>query len=307
MFTTGSKWFFGLGLAGLVLAVAYGYTSGGNGLGPLTAGYNGGVGDHFGYAVLLSLSVVSLFLGGLAVATRDAEPRAQAQLVGAEAPPVVRPPAHLAYWPLIGAFGAALVVLGLVISNVMFVIGFLVLLGVGVEWTVLAWSDHATGDPATNKVVRDRLMGPWEVPLAGALLAGGVVWSLSRVFLTASKEGAVWVGVAASTVILLLGILLAQRQRLSANLVAGVLLVAGLAVVTVGVVSAARGERTIEPHHAEVHDEEADPAEGVPGPDTDEAPAEAPHEDEGVSSPTGNRPFVPAGTEIATTTTTEAE
>lgn len=287
MFTTGSKWFFGLGFAGLVLAAAYGWTSGGNGLGPLTAGYNGGVGDHYGYTVLLSLSVVSFFLGGLAVATRDAEPRAQAELVGAEEPPVVRPPAHLAYWPLVGAFGVALVVLGLVISNVMFVAGFLVLLAVGIEWTVLAWSDHATGDPAANKVVRDRLMGPWEVPLAGVLLAGGVVWSLSRLFLTASKEGAVWFGVAASTVFLLLGVLLSQRKRVSANLVAGVLLVAGLGVVTVGVVSAARGERTGEPHEAE-------------------APGEVPPDDAG-SSPTRNRPFVPEGTEIATTTTTEAE
>ena len=52
MITTGSKWFFGLGVVLLVLAAAYGWTTGGNGLGPLTAGYKGGVGDHFGYGIL---------------------------------------------------------------------------------------------------------------------------------------------------------------------------------------------------------------------------------------------------------------
>jgi hypothetical protein len=307
MFTTGSKWFFGLGLVALVLAAAYGWASGGDGLGPVSAGYKGGVGDHFGYTVLLSLAVVSIFLGCVAVATRDADPTALAEVAGTEEPPAAVPPAHLAYWPLVGAFGAGLVVLGLVISNVMFIAGFLVLLAVLVEWMVLAWSDHATGDPTTNKLVRDRLMAPYEVPLAAVLLAGVVVVALSRVFLTTSKENAVWAGVVVSAIILVIGVLIAQRSRLSSNVVAGLLVLAAAGVVTAGIVSAARGERTIEPHHAEPADVEDDPAEGTPGPDTDEAPAEAPHEDEGESSETPNRVLVPEGTEIATTTTTEAE
>jgi hypothetical protein len=307
MITTGSKWFFGLGLVALVLAAAYGWTTGGDGLGPLTAGYKGGVGDHFGYTLLLSLAVLALFLGGVSVATRDADPRALAQLAGTEEPPEAVPPALLAYWPLAGGFGASLVILGLVISNVLFIAGFLVLLAVLVEWMVLAWSDKATGDPAANKVVRDRLMGPFEVPLAGVLIAGGVVAALSRVFLTTSKLGAVWTATGIATVILLIGILLAQRSKLSPNVVAGVLVLAAAGVVTAGVVSVARGERTIEPHHAEQTDHEADPAEGGEGPDTDEAPAEAPHEEEGSQPTTRNRPLVPEGTEIATTTTTEAE
>ena len=309
MFTTGSKWFFGLGLLGLVLAAAYGWTSGGDGLGPLTAGYKGGVGDHFGYTVLLTLAVAAIVLGCVCVATRDADPKALAQVAGTEEPPAAVPPAHLAYWPLAGAFGVALVALGLVISNVMFIAGFLVLLAVLVEWMVLAWSDHATGDPAANKVVRDRLMGPFEVPLAGVLLAGVVVVALSRVFLTTSKEAAVWAAMVASIIILLIGWLIAQRSKLSPNVVAGILVLAAAGVVTAGVVSAAQGERTIEPHHVESEDHEADPAEGESGPDTDEAPAEAPHEDEeeGEAGPGGNRVLVPEGTEIATTTTTEAE
>ncbi|HET7720631.1 MAG TPA: hypothetical protein VFK43_11730, partial [Acidimicrobiales bacterium] len=145
MFTTGSKWFFGLGLVSLVLAAAYGWTTGGNGLGPVTAGYNGGVGDHLGYTLLVSIGLAAIFLGLVAIATRDAAPSALAELAGTEVAPSVAPPTQAAYWPVLGAFGAGLVVLGLVISNVMFVIGFFVLLAVLVEWMVLAWSDRATG------------------------------------------------------------------------------------------------------------------------------------------------------------------
>src|SRR5690349_2241022 len=108
MFTTGSKWFLGLGIVSLVLAAAYGWTTGGTGLGPVTAGYNGGVGDHLGYTMLLAVGAVAIFLGLLALAIRDANPSALAQLSGTDEAPAVPAPAHLAYWPVLGAFGVAL-------------------------------------------------------------------------------------------------------------------------------------------------------------------------------------------------------
>ena len=73
MITTGSKWFFGLGFVSLVLAAAYGWTTGGNGLGPVSVGYKGGVGDHLGYGILLVAGVASLFAGFCATAYRDAD------------------------------------------------------------------------------------------------------------------------------------------------------------------------------------------------------------------------------------------
>ncbi|HJR24567.1 MAG TPA: hypothetical protein VJ804_03785 [Acidimicrobiales bacterium] len=300
MFTTGSKWFLGLGTVALVLAAAYGWTTGGTGLGPLTMGYYGAVGDHFGYALLASLAVVSLLLGLVQLAVRDADPAALAQLAGREVPPQAVPPAHLAYWPLAGAFGLALVVLGLVISNVLFIAGFIVLLAVIGEWMVLAWSDRATGDPATNKLVRDRLLGPYEVPIAAVLVAGTVVVALSRVFLTTSKLGAVGAGTIVAVLVFGLGILLATRPRISSNVVAGVLVLAAAGVVTAGVVSAARGEREIEPHHVESGDHE----EEAPGGEHEEEAPAGEHEE--PATETGNRPLLPEGTEQATTTT-EAE
>lgn len=275
MFTTGSKWFFGLGLVSLVLAAAYGWTTGGTGLGPVTAGYNGGVGDHFGYTLLVSIGLAGVLLGLVAVATRDAAPSALAELVGTDTAPPVTAPAHLAYWPIVGAFGAGLVALGLVISNVLFVVGFFVLLAVTIEWMVLAWSDRATGDPDTNRLVRKRVMGPFEVPLAGFLIAAGSVAAFSRVLLTSSELGAVAVATVLGLAILAIGALIATRPHISPNVVAGVLALCAVGIVAAGVASAARGERVIE-HHEEEHGEEGD----------------------------GLEPYVPAGTNQATTTTT---
>lgn len=258
MFTTGSKWFFGLGLVSLVLAFAYGWTTGGSGLGPLTVGYKGGVGDHLGYGLLLAIAAASVFLGLVSVAFRDASPSAQAELAGTDTVPAVTPPAHPAYWPALGALGATLVVLGLVISNVMFVAGFLVLIAVLIEWMVLAWSDRATGDPETNRLVRNRVMGPWEVPLAGGVVVAGGIWAFSRMFLTSSKLGAVWVATVVGAVVLGIGWLLAAKPRISRNVVVGILAACAVGVLATGVVTAARGERIIEHHEAE-HGNELSP------------------------------------------------
>lgn len=261
MFPTGSKWFFGLGAVSFVLAAAYGWTTGGDRLGPVTAGYWGGVGDHLGYALLVSMGLAATLLGLVSVATRDASPSALAELAGTPEPPAASAPAHAAYWPVVGAFGAALVVLGLVISNVMFVVGLFVLLGVIVEWMVLAWSDRATGDPETNRMVRARLMAPFEVPLAGFLVVAGTVIAISRLLLTSSQMGAVAVAAVFGIVILAIGAIIAMRPNLSPNVIAGMLVVVALGIVAGGVLSAVRGERFIEHHHEE---EESDLQPNVP-------------------------------------------
>ena len=288
MITTAAKWFFGLGLVSYVIAVVYGYTTGGNRLGPFTAGYYGAVGDHLGYTLLLTTAIGAVLLGITAVVTRDADPRALAEVAGTEVAPAAVPPAYPSLWPLIGAFGAALVVLGLAISNVMFMVGAFVLLAVLVEWMVLAWSDHATGDPETNHLIRRRIMAPFEVPLAGFLVAGGSVIAFSRILLTSSQLGAVWVACGIAVVVLAVGVVFATRPNLSPNVVAGVLTTLGVAVIVIGVTSAARGERFIEEHPAEHAEEEAE------------------HDAEGDEG-TGNTPFTPEGTKSVTTTTVAEE
>lgn len=277
MFTTGSKWFLGLGFVSFALAAAYGWSTGGDQLGPITAGYWGGVGDHLGYTLLVSIGVAAVFLGLVSIAIRDAAPSALAEVAGTEVAPPALPPAHAAYWPALGAFGTGLVVLGLVISNVMFIVGFLVLLAVTVEWMVLAWSDRATGDPETNRLVRRRIMGPFEVPLAGATVIAGAVYSISRMLLTSSELGAVTVGAVLGCAVVGIGWVLAVRPRVSPNVIAGVLVLCAAGILAAGVASAARGQRVIE------------------------------HEGEHTEDDGGNHPYVPAGTTHATTTTVAGE
>jgi hypothetical protein len=292
MFTTGSKWFLGLGLVAFVLAAAYGWTTGGDGLGPLTVGYYGGIGDTLGYTMLVSIAVCAFFLGLLAVALRDADSSALAQVAGTEAAPTEPRPSHVSYWPTVAAFGLALVALGLVISNVLFFVGLIVLLAAGVEWMVLAFADKATADPETNLLVRARMIRPFEVPLAAVLLGGGTIAALSRVFLAVSEHGAIIAATVAGFIVFAIGTLLATRPKLSSNLIAGLLVVAALGVVSAGVVSAAHGERDIE--------KPATPAE----------PKVETETKTGVHTPTasdnGLHAHIPAGTEHASTTTTEA-
>ena len=109
MFTTGSKWFFGLSAVSFVLAAAYGWSTGGTDLGPVTSGYwRRRRRPPRLHAASSRSRVARLLLGLVAVATRDAEtpgagragrPRGRCRVVA---------PAHAAYWPPVAAFGAAL-------------------------------------------------------------------------------------------------------------------------------------------------------------------------------------------------------
>jgi hypothetical protein len=247
MITTGSKWFFGLSLVALVMAAAYGWSTGGNGLGPVTVGYKGGVGDHFGYTLLLAMAAIAAFLGGLSIATRDADAEALAEAAGTDTAPAAKP-VRASYWPIVGAFAVACLILGLVLGPALFIIGLIAGGIVLFEWMVLAWSDHATGDPETNRQVRNRLMNPIEIPAAGAIAIAVMVFCISRVFLAVPEIGAVYVAMGVATLILIGGSLVAAKPKISSNAVAALLLLGAVAAIGAGVVSAAVGTRHIEKH-----------------------------------------------------------
>jgi hypothetical protein len=269
MITTGSKWFYGFGFLSLVLAAAYGWTTGGNGLGPVSVGYKGAVGDHFGYGVLLSAGIVSLVFGFVATALRDADAAAVAQVAGTETVPVVLP-VRPSYWPPVAAFGAALVVIGLVSEAVIVVYGLIVLGIVLVEWAVQTWADHATGDPETNRRIRNRLMNPIEYPAAGLLALGTLAVAFSRVFLALSVESAVWVAMAVGVVVIAGGFIVAARPGISPNVVVGLLVAVAVVVIGVGVAGAVAGTREFHEHEEE--GEHGAAAEGALAPDGGAAP-----------------------------------
>ena len=242
MLTTGSKFFFGLSAFGFLAAAVYGLFSGGDWLGPFVFGIKGGVGDLFGYAVLLSLAVVALFLGLVTSAIRDADPVAGPTEADAESI-ATGPQASYSAWPVVGAFSVALVLIGLAVEPLLFIAGLVGLTIVIVEWMVQAWSDRATGDPAYNRELRNRVMLPFEIPIGTILLIAALVIPFSRILLAVSKTGAVVVAVAAATLILLTAILFATRPRIGSAVVSSVLALGAVVVIGSGIVAAAVGER----------------------------------------------------------------
>ncbi len=267
MFKTGSKFLYGLAAFGFVAAIIYAIATGGQKiagidtiLGPLSLGYKGGVGDHIGFSVLVTLSAVSFFLAVLLASVRDGDAEAAAQVAGTETVPEVPAPASVNYWPVVAGFSAAAVVLGLAIGSGLFVIGLVGLTIAGVEWAISAWADRITGDPAVNAGIRARMMHPIEIPVAAVLGIGIFVLAISRILLALPKTGSYLVFGLVPAAIFGVGILIVLKPTLSKSVVAGLLLFGGFAVLAGGVAATIAGER--EHEGGEHHEEEEEGEHG---------------------------------------------
>lgn len=251
MITTGAKFYFGLAALALGGAVVYSWGSHGGFTGGLTLGFYGGMGEHAGYIVLLSASMVALFVGGAVIAFRDADPEAQQAVATVDALPETHAPRDASYWPLLGAAAAACAVLGLVTSSLLFLFGVIVGLVVLLEWMVASWSERATGDPEVNRRIRNRVMNPIEIPLFGAIGVFVLVLSVSRVLLAVSETAAPVVAIVVAVLILAAASIYAVAPKAGRTLVAIVCVLGGLGVLAGGIISAAEGSRNYERHEAD--------------------------------------------------------
>jgi hypothetical protein len=255
----------------------YGIGTDGELIGVVFMGFKGAIGEHVGYTILQATAWVLLGLGAATSVLRDADPEAQAAAARLESLPAVVAPAGASYWPVLGAVGAVVAAVGLVASPVLFVIGLLVVGLVMLEWMVSAWAERATGDPALNHRIRNRLMYPIEIPLFGALGILVMVVSVSRVFLAVSRIGSSVVAIVIASLVLLAGFAFAYRPKLGRNVVAGVLAVFAVLVIAGGIIGAASGTRDFDHHGSEHTDEPGaggsheapDDGAGLPA-DTDE-------------------------------------
>jgi hypothetical protein len=267
VFTTGSKWFFGVATAALVGALVYGGATNPNDvgmdtfMGVLTLGYKGGVGDHMGYAILMAIAGMGVFLGATTAAFRDSDVEAEADLLGVEpvAVPEVTAPPRGSYWPVLGAFGAGSLVVGLVTSSALVMLGIVVIVAVAFEWAISAWSERATNDTGVNAAARRRVMLPFEVPVLGAVGIAIFVLAISRVLLSVPKLAVYLLFGGVATAVLIVAFILSARPKINQSLVAGLCVVGAVAVLAGGVTSAIVGPREIEKHHGE--EEHSEPAE----------------------------------------------
>lgn len=269
MFTTGSKWFFGLAAAAVVAALVYGGATNPDEVGMstltgvLTLGYKGGVGDHVGYAVLMGLAGACAFLGATTAAFRDSSVEAGAELLERETVPEVVAPARGSYWPVVSAFGVGFVAVGLVTEQGLVLLGLVVLAAAAFEWAISAWADRATGDPEVNRAIRRRVMLPVEVPVIGALGVAVFVLSMSRILLAVPKLGVYLIFGLVPLAVLVAAFILSARPKINPSVVAVLCVIGALAVMVGGVIGAAN-QREIEPHHEEEGHGSEEEHEGAP-------------------------------------------
>jgi uncharacterized membrane protein len=231
MFTTGSKFLIGAAVLATISAIAYGVAQ---------DGVMGTVG-------LASAAVALAFLAGINVFARDSNVWDDEISSVDTAPAAARPPAD-SIWPMAFALGAVVVTVGLVTYQAVFMIGVILMLAAGAEWTAEAWAERASADSAYNAEVRSRLANPLEFPLAAAIGIGIIVYAFSRIMLWLSKTGTVVAFSALGAVIITGAFLIARGPGLKSRAVVGALAVGAVALVAGGAAAGFNGERPIKVH-----------------------------------------------------------
>jgi hypothetical protein len=237
MFTTGSKFFFGITFLTASLAVVYGIATG----------------DYAGIIVLAFASIVSAFLGGFTSFTGDANPRLGEQGVAA-----VPAAAHVGgtMWPLVGGFALTMIALGLAYDRRIFGVGIVLLVATIAEWMVQSWADRASADPAYNAKIRGRLAHPVEFPVLGFAVVAAVLYGFSRIMLSLAETGAIILFSAVGVLIFVVATVLAKRKSVSRNTLAAIGTIGVVALAAGAVVGVNRGEHSFKVSEEEKHKKE---------------------------------------------------
>ncbi|MGA1387236.1 MAG: hypothetical protein ACO33D_02805 [Ilumatobacteraceae bacterium] len=219
MFKVGSKLFLGLtGFAALTL-VAY--------LIFVERLALGGVALSMVFAVLVGLSAVIIMIND---GDSEVQPR-DVSLVRAS------------MWPLVTVVGFVLLILGLVVAQVYFIFGIVVVLAALTEWLVQAWSESASDDAAHNESARRRLLHPIEFPVIATLGLGVIIFAFSRIMLAISKSAGAVAFIVLSSLVLLVGAIVALRPALKSALVSGICVAGAVGIVAGGIAGQGAGLR----------------------------------------------------------------
>lgn len=276
MFTAGFKFFFGLAMAAVGAAVVYAFFGGDTSTGPdyfgvldretfkgiISLGWRGNVGGSIlGYVLFLTLASVAAFLGFTMNAYRDADATSVAELEPDGVLPPSQAPTTTSFWPLASALGLGMIMVGLATSPIVWQLGLGVLGIVIFEWAITAWADRMTGDREKNLAIRNRLMGPIEVPLLAVAGLGVLAVAVSRILLAVSHMGAVIAAGVIALVIFAIALVFVNSPKMGKAAVGGILGIAMVGIIAAGVVSAAQGEYYDEDYYNQHHGDEDDHSE----------------------------------------------
>ena len=259
MFTTAFRFFAGLAIFSLIAAFISGVTSETQSpmnrvMGPLTLGWKGGIGNHFAYTIFVGVAVAAATLAGILIAFRDADPDAEAQVVHTESVPLTRAPAGVNYLPALGALAFVLLLIGAATeSGGLMYAAVATMIVVAFTWTLRTWAERATGDDHTNAELYHRFIDPFRVPVISILLIGLVAIGLSRVLLSVSKVGSVWVFGLVALLFFLVAVLLALKPSSAKWVTTAVVVLGAIAIIAAGIAGAVIGERDFEHHDPAAH------------------------------------------------------
>lgn len=275
MFTPGFKYFAGLATIGLIGAFIYGMSSG-DVTGPdyfgvvdrqaivglISLGWKGNVGAGMGFFVLLFFSATAAFIGGTVVAFRDADVESVAELDGptrrnGSAMPAAQRATAPSWWPAAAAVGVGVFLIGLVLDTKAFwIIGLIVLAVVAIEWSLTSWSERSTSSTATNSVIRDRVMAPFEIPLLATAGLAVLALSISRILLWQQGSGAVIIASVLAAIIFGFAILAAAKPQMSRSALGGIVGLIAIGIIALGIV----GTVLRDDHHGEDHGSDGEPS-----------------------------------------------
>ncbi|MCX6527999.1 MAG: hypothetical protein NTU52_08460 [Actinobacteria bacterium] len=185
MFTTGSKYCFGIAGLGSLGAVVYMVL-----VNPCDVGV----------LALLGIAIAMSLVGGVAQFTGDFDVDSPNDALTANA---VAPANSM--WPLALALGVVLLLVGMTTNPIVFILGIVVIFAAGVEWALQSWAERASSDSAFNRFVRERALTSLELPL----LAGGIVAltavAFSRIMLAVSPHSGAILFIVIATAVLIVG------------------------------------------------------------------------------------------------------
>lgn len=223
MITTGSKYFYGITALASIAMVLYMLFVNPNDIGAVALG---------------SLASAAALLGGLTSFTRDSNTHSPN-----EASAAATQPAPAAVWPLIVAVGVVMLVFGLATNPIVFVLGIVALVAGGAEWLVQDYASRASADSEFNSQLRGRLLHPLEFPVAAAVVVGIIAISFSRIMLNISKSAGAIVFIIVSSLVLVVGFLVALKPNLRGRAIGTLCSVGLIALVGAGIVTGISGER----------------------------------------------------------------
>jgi len=231
MFTTGSKLLIGAATVATISAIAYGVSQ---------DGVMGTIGLASAAVALWFIAILNLFL-------RDSNVWAD-EIASVEGAAAAGPAPANSIWAMAFGLGATVLAIGLVTYQAVFVMGVVLLLVAGAEWTAEAWATRASADTTYNADVRNRIANPLEFPLAAAIGIGLVIYAFSRIMLWLSKTNTVIAFAVLGSIIIALAFFFAYRPKVSSRAAIAVVGIGALGLVAGGAVAGLSGERDIHPH-----------------------------------------------------------